>query len=152
MKAAFAVSSSTSAPSTPTRFIFGTGSDSFVVEGASLSNLSLTSAQTVFAPSQIEGFKKGIDHLSLDAVTATLTPGVQTYVGSATTLTQALSNVSSHVAAGSGAVFEFGGDTYVYQQDAVVGLNTGDGLIRLVGVTGLSTASGGGVGDIHVRG
>ena len=49
-------------------------------------------------------------------------------------------------------MFEFGGDTYVYQQDATVGLNTGDGLIRLVGVTGLTTASGSGVGDIHVHG
>ena len=134
------------------RLIVGLGADTLVVTGPTLANLLVTSAQTVPAPAEIDGYKKGVDHLVLDAVTTTLTTGVQTYVGSATTLTQALTNVSSHVAANTGAVFEFGGDTYVYQQDATVGVNTGDGLIRLVGVTGLSTASGSGVGDIHVHG
>ena len=73
------------------------------VVGAGFANLSVTASQSVFTPSQIEGFKKGVDHLVLDAVTATLTPGVQAFVGSATTLTQALVNVSSHVAANTGA-------------------------------------------------
>ena len=72
----------------------------------------------------------------LDAVTTTLTTAAQAYVGFATTLAQELLNVSSHVAANTGAVFEFGGDTYVYEQDVTVGVNTGDGLIRLVGVRG----------------
>ncbi len=134
------------------RFVLGAAADTLVVTGPTLANLGVTAGQTVFSPPEIDGFKKGVDHLVLDAVTVTLTPGVQAYVGAATTLTQALINVSAHVAAGAGAVFEFGGDTYVYQQDATVGVNAGDGLIRLVGVTGLTTASGSGVGDIHVHG
>ena len=138
--------------SVPSTFVFGLGTDTLNVVGPTLANLSTTSDQTVFKPSEIDGFKKGVDHLVLDAVTTTLTPSVQGFVGTATTLTQALVNVSSHVAATTGAVFEFGGDTYVYQQDAIVGLNTGDGLIRLVGVTGLTTAAGSAVGDIHVHG
>ena len=148
----FASAATYSSPVLPTKFVFSTGADAFTVAGTSLANLFVTSAQAVYTPTEIDGFKKGVDHLVLDVVTTTLTPGVQAFVGTATTLTQALVNVSSHVAANTGAVFEFGGDTYVYQQDATVGLNTGDGLIRLVGVTGLTTASGSGVGDIHVHG
>ena len=40
------------------------------------------------------------------------------------------------VANGTG-VFEYNGDTYIYHQDATVGVNTGDGLIKLTGVVGL---------------
>ena len=77
-------------------------------------------------------------------------------VATGATLTEALVKVSAATAAGSTAIFEYGGDTYVYQQDSVVGVNVigtgqgvGDGLIRLVGVTGLSTATGAAAGDIH---
>ena len=153
----YASASLYAAPILPQDFVFGSGTDTLAVvgsvaSGGALANLYVTSSQTVFTPSEIDGFKKGVDHLVLDAVTTTLTAGVQAYVGSATTLTEALINISPHVAANTGAVFGFGGDTYVYEQDATVGVNTGDGLIRLVGVTGLSTAFGSGVGDIHVHG
>jgi hypothetical protein len=110
----------------------------------------------VAAPPEISGFQKGVDHLVLDAVSHLMTSDVQQYAAGATSLTQALIQVSAHVAADSVAVFSYGGDTYVYQQDAVVGVNVagtgggnGDGLIKLVGVTGLTTATGAAVGDIH---
>jgi hypothetical protein len=94
----------------------------------------------------VTDFQKGVDQLDLGA----LMPNVaKVATGAGTTLEQVLINVSAGVAANSAAVFEFGGDTYVYRQDATVGVNTGDGLIKLVGVTGLTLATGAATGDIH---
>ncbi|MEO6377892.1 MAG: hypothetical protein ABIO37_07700 [Caulobacteraceae bacterium] len=135
------------------KFVFGTGVDNFVLTG--LYNLGIT-GQTVNAPQEIVGFKKGIDHIVLDAVAHAMTGGVQQYADGQTSLTAALVQVSAHVAANTAAVFAYAGDSYLYLQDSVVGVNAngtgggaGDGLIKLVGVTGLTTATGAAVGDIH---
>ena len=113
-----------------------------------LTNLAITGA-TATAYAVVTDFAKGVDQVDLGAATPTLTPGLTAFVGSATTLEQALINISSHVAAGGTGVFEYAGSTWIYHQNATVGVDTGDGLIKLVGVTGLSTATGGAVGDIH---
>ena len=64
-------------------------------------------------------------------------------------------DVSAHTAANTAAIFTWNGDTYVYSQDGLVGVNMsggsnfGDGLIKLVGVTGLTVGTGAGSYDIH---
>ncbi len=94
----------------------------------------------------ITDFAKGVDKVDLGVEIAALNTVSS---GAATTFEQALINASSAVAANSTGVFEHGGDTYIYRQDATVGVNTGDGLIKLVGVTGLTLATGAATGDIH---
>ncbi|MBO9543344.1 bluetail domain-containing putative surface protein [Caulobacter sp.] len=123
--------------------------------GAGLSNLYLFNAVTLSAPPQIVGFQKGVDHLVLDTQIHAITADVQTYADGKATLQDALIAVSAHVAANTGAVFTWGGDTYVYAQDTRAGVNSavdgnlGDGLIKLTGVTGLTVGTGAGSYDIH---
>lgn len=97
--------------------------------------------------STITDFAKGVDHVNLGVEIPSVITGLS--AGSATTLEQALINVSGQVAANATGVFEYNGDTYIYHQDATVAVNAGDGLIRLVGVTGLSVGTGASVADIH---
>ncbi len=110
------------------------------------SNLSIDGGK-VATLSTITDFAKGVDRVDLGSVIPTVTTGLS--AGSATTLEQALINISGGVAANGTGIFEFGGDTYIYHQDATVGVNSGDGLIRLVGVTGLAVGTGATVADIH---
>ncbi len=132
-------------------FTLGGGADTVSIyqDGFSpprFANLMIENGQaTMFAT--ITDFAKGVDHINLGTVIPAVVTGLS--AGTATTLEQALINVSSQVAANATAVFEYGGDTFVYHQDATVGVNTGDGLIRLVGVTGLSVGTGAASVDIH---
>lgn len=151
------------------RFYLGAGADTVsaigtMIQGpiagnassaASLANLYIRNNTTVGGPPEIIGFQKGVDHLVLDALTHAITANVQTYADGKASLTDALIAVSAHVAVNTAAVFTWNGDTYVYAQDATVGvnmgaaINTGDGLIKLVGVTGLTVGTGAGSYDIH---
>ncbi|MET3665278.1 hypothetical protein [Caulobacter sp. 1776] len=126
-----------------------------VFAATSLANLHIQNNLTVDTPPEIIGFQKGVDHLVLDALEHAVTANVQTYADGKTSLTDAVIAVSAHVAANTVAVFTWNGDTYVYAQDGTVGVNmgpsvnTGDGLIKLVGVTGLTVGTGAGSYDIH---
>jgi len=129
-------------------FVFGSGSDTVQVGGAAFSNLSITNG-AVNPPTEFIGFKVGIDHLDLSGISNASAGDVQSYVQGAQTLTNALIQVSAHTPAHSTAVFTYGGDTYVYQQDEVIGVDqfvplqmTGDGLIKLTGVTGVTIGHG----------
>ena len=132
-------------------FTLGAGSDVFKlyangVSAPRFSNLSVADNKvTTFAT--LTDFEKGVDHVDLGSVIPAVTTGVS--AGSAATLEQALINASSQVSANGTGVFEWNGDTYIYHQDATVGVNTGDGLIRLVGVTGLTVGTGASNADIH---
>ena len=132
-------------------FTLGAGSDVFKlyengVSAPRFSNLSVANNKvTTFAT--LTDFEKGVDHVDLGTVIPAVTTGIS--AGSATTLEQALINASSQVSANGTGVFEWNGDTYIYHQDATVGVNTGDGLIRLVGVTGLTVGTGASSVDIH---
>jgi hypothetical protein len=95
----------------------------------------------------ITDFVKSVDTVNLGAVVPALVTNLTP--GAATTVEQALANVSLQLAANGTAVFSYNGDTYIYHQDATVGLNTGDGLIKLVGVTNVSTGAGAAVADVH---
>ena len=97
----------------------------------------------------ITDFARGIDHIDLGSVIPAMAVGLNAFVGTATSLEQALINVSSHVASNGTGLFDYAGDSYIYHQDATVGVNTGDGLIKLAGVTALSVVTGNAVGDIH---
>ncbi|HYD44493.1 MAG TPA: hypothetical protein VEA79_04415, partial [Phenylobacterium sp.] len=130
----------------------GDGADTFSlyddgIAATGFSNLRVE-GQSVASYAKITDFTKGEDHVVLgdqvDALTA-----LTTFVGEAATLEAALVNVSSRLAANDTGVFEYKGSTYIYHQDATVGVNTGDGLIQLVGVTGLTTGTGAGPFDIH---
>jgi hypothetical protein len=121
-----------------------------------LANLHIKDGAILSAPPEIIGFQKGVDHFVLDAQIHSLTANVQQYADGKTTLQDALIAVSAHVAVNTGAVFTWNGDTYIYNQDNIVGvtMNTleaggGDGLIKLVGVTGLTVGTGAGSYDIH---
>ena len=134
-------------------FTLGAGADTFKLlpyttgNNATWSNLHVTGA-TIDAYATITDFAKGVDHIDL-GTSYPLTSGLNAFVGGATTLEQAMTNVSPHLAANATGVFDLGGDTYLSHPNATVGVDTGDGLIRLVGVTGLSIATGSATGDIH---
>lgn len=132
-------------------FTLGGGSDTFKlyqdgIASPRFSNLSIENGK-VTAYATITDFAKGVDHIDLTTAIPTVVTGLA--VGSATTLEQALINVSTLVAPNATGVFEYNGDTYIYHQDATVGANSGDGLIRLVGVTGLTVGTGAASVDIH---
>lgn len=121
----------------------------------SLNNLHIYNGVTLNGPPEIIGFQKGVDHLVLDTLAHAITANVQTYADGKTSLQDALVAVSAHVTANTVAVFTWNGDTYVYAQDGTVGVNmgldavSGDGLIKLTGVTGLTVGTGAGSYDIH---
>ena len=132
-------------------FTLGGGSDTFKLYqdgfvSPGFSNLGVENDKvTTFAT--VTDFAKGVDHVDLGAAIPAVVAGLS--AGSATTLEQALINVSSQVSPNATAIFEYKNDTYIYHQDATVGVNAGDGLIRLVGVTGLSVGTGSANVDIH---
>lgn len=132
-------------------FTLGAGSDTFKLyqdgfASPGFSNLGVENNK-VTTYSTITDFAKGVDHVDLGAAIPSVVTGLN--VGSATTLEQALINISGQVVANATGVFEYNGDTYIYHQDATVAVNAGDGLIRLVGVTGLSIGTGSTSVDIH---
>ena len=150
------------------KFYLGAGVDTVSLTGSvvsspngnvfgvtSLNNLHVLNNATLTGPPEIIGFQKGVDHLVLDALGHAVTANVQTYADGKTSLQDALIAVSAHVAVNTVAVFTWNGDTYVYAQDGTVGVNmgadlaSGDGLIKLTGVTGLTVGTGAGSYDIH---
>jgi len=132
-------------------YTLGGGSDTFKIyqDGFAtpgFSNLGVADGKvTTFAT--ITDFAKGVDHIDLGVAIPSVVTGVS--VGSADTLEQALINASTLTPVNATSVFEYKGDTYIYHQDGTVGVNSGDGLIRLVGVTGLSVGTGSASVDIH---
>jgi hypothetical protein len=132
-------------------YTLGGGSDVFKLyqdgfAAPRFSNLTVDGGKvTTYAT--VTDFAKGVDHVNLGGEIPAVVTGLS--VGSATTLEQALINVSGQVAANATAVFEYNGDTYIYHQDATVAVNSGDGLVRLVGVTGLTVGTGAPSVDIH---
>ena len=132
-------------------YTLGGGADVFAIyrdgsSAPSFSNLLITDSK-LSSMATITDFAKGVDKIDLTSAITAVSAGVS--AGTATTLEQALINASASIAANGTGVFEYNGDTYIYHQDATVGVNTGDGLIRLVGVTGLTVGTGAANVDIH---
>jgi hypothetical protein len=105
-----------------------------------MANLYLNSDGSIATYATVVDFAKGADVFNFSG------GGVPSsvIVENQSSLAAALADVSSTTPAGKFAVFEYAGDTYVYQQDSTASVNTGDGLVKLAGVTGLTIGQ-----DLH---
>lgn len=120
------------------RITTGAGYDT--VDIGSFAPLRLSGGEPVSA-AWIDDFQKGQDLLIFPAVVG---PGVKASLALVpeATLGQALAAYSAITGADQNTVFEWGGDTYIYHQNAHAGVDAGDGLVRLAGVTGLAVGNG----------
>jgi len=126
------------------RIITGSGYDQ--IDIGSFAGLHLANGKVVDIAT-IEDFQKGFDLLSFAGVVG---PGdkKQLYFITTATFDEVLTAYAGQTAANSNTVFEFNGDTYVFHQNGVTGLDAGDGLIKLVGATGLSVGKANQAADI----
>lgn len=126
------------------RITTGDGYDS--VDVGSFAGLHMTGGK-VSDIAVIEDFQKGRDLLSFAGVVG---PGEKKQLFFITTATfdEALTAYAGMTAANCNTVFEWNGDTYVFHQNGVAGLDAGDGLIKLAGVTSLSVGRANGAEDI----
>ena len=126
------------------RVITGAGYDN--VDIGSFAAMHLSGGKATDIP-VIEDFQKGFDLLSFAGAVG---PGdkKQLYFITTATFDDALTAYSGITAANSNTVFEWNGDTYVYHQNGVAGLDAGDGLIKLAGVTGLTVGTSAQAADI----
>lgn len=95
----------------------------------------------------VDDFQKGFDLVRFIGIVG---PGEkkQLYFITTATFDDALTAYAGLTAANSNTVFEWGNDTYVFHQNGSPGVDAGDGLIKLAGVTGLTVGTGAGLGDI----
>lgn len=126
------------------RIATGSGWDSIGV--GAFAPLRLEAGEPVQIP-QIDDFEKGRDVLLFPSAVGA---AVKLSLGIPPTasLGEALAAYAGWLPARLNGVFEWKGDTYIFHQNDVVGLDAGDGLIRLVGVTGLAIGDAEGSGDI----
>lgn len=126
------------------RVITGAGYDNVDIGSFAAMHLSGGKATDIAV---IEDFQKGFDLLSFAGSAG---PGdkKQLYFITTATFDDALTAYSGITAANSNTVFEWNGDTYVYHQNGVAGLDAGDGLIKLAGVTGLTVGKSAQAADI----
>jgi hypothetical protein len=128
--------------------VTGAGHDSIGVNG--FAPIDITGPNLV-PTAVVADFEKGLDTL---AFAAALGAGDGTVVASITLLPMAslkemTQAVAGAVRPGQNGVFEWNGSTYVFHQTGERSLDAGDGLIELVGATGLTVANGAQVGDLH---
>lgn len=118
------------------RLITGEGYDN--IDIGSFASLHLSNGK-VTDIAVIEDFQKGFDMLTFAGAAG---PGEkkQLYFVATATFDDALTAYASATAANSNTVFEWNGDTYVFHQNGLLGLDAGDGLIKLAGVTGLKVS------------
>ncbi|MET3666535.1 bluetail domain-containing putative surface protein [Caulobacter sp. 1776] len=126
------------------RVITGAGHDD--VDIGSFAGLHLTNGKATDI-AVIEDFQKGFDLLSFAGVAG---PGEkkQIFFIATATFDDALTAYAGLTAANSNTVFEWGNDTYIFHNNATAGLDAGDGLIKLAGVTGLTVGKATEVADI----
>lgn len=117
----------------------GAGNDTLVID--TLANLSGTNAAAI-AESMITvaDFTAAQDVLDVSnlGTRETLVNTELANVAAAADFTAALALVASYTGASSYAVFNYGGDAYIFANDTTAGFGAGDGLVKL---TGVSTAS-----------
>ena len=126
------------------RIITGAGYDN--VDIGSFAGLHLANGK-VTDVAVIEDFQKGFDLLSFAGAVGA-GEKKQLYFIATATFDDALTAYAGLTAANSNTVFEWNGDTYVFHQNATAGLDAGDGLIKLAGVTGLAVGKANQVADI----
>ncbi|MDC0999478.1 hypothetical protein OAS66_09340, partial [Alphaproteobacteria bacterium] len=135
----------------------GAGADDFVFTAAT-NTTGGAPAAGVFE--RITDFNNGADEidysvtLTIEAAAATAvaqtaqinTEGFATFAAADDTFAEKLVAVENGIAVGTAAageyaIFTHGSDTYIFVGDVVDGVGTGDGLIQLTGVTGLSNST-----------
>lgn len=134
----------------------GDGNDTLAVKA--LGNLNgtfttgdatqIAAANTAIAADlvKVTDFNASNDVLNMSAITGTtfqaLNNAQVANVAAAATLAEAVTSVASAVGAAHATSFAFGGNTYVFVNDAAAAVGNGDGLIELTGFTGqLSSAN-----------
>lgn len=130
-------------PATTTTNTFST------VQGYTAVSSSSTAAQVTAADTALKAglvtvtdFNVGADTLALGSLTtATLTNAQVGSVASATSLSQAVQTAAGFLGSAKAVAFQFGSDTYVYVDNGTAGVNNGDGLIQLSGVTATQLTS-----------
>lgn len=137
-----------------TSITLGAGNDTLNVAG--LANLNgtfttgtaaqITAANTAIAADlvKVTDFSGSNDVLNLSAIKATFQALDNTQAGnvtSAATLAEAVAAAASTVGVNHATSFAFGGNTYVYVNDATAAVSSGDGLIELTGFSGQLTSA-----------
>jgi len=138
----------------------GAGADTFTQATGDFT--AATAAALAAAADSITDFARGSDLIDWSTditfvadATATAgnaavnAEGIASFAAADDTLAERITAVEASIngTAGQSAIFEFGGSTYVFLSDGDAGVDAGDGLIKLVGVTGLtdSTITGGSI-------
>lgn len=139
-----------------TSITLGDGNDTLVVN--TLANLNgtfttgnatqITAANAAISADlvKVTDFSASNDVLNMAGITGTTFQALNNTqagnVTSAATLAEAVAAASTAVGVSHATSFAFGGNTYVYVNDANAGVTSGDGLIELTGFTGqLSSAN-----------
>ena len=124
----------------------GAGSDTVILQGAAvattLTNLSFNADNTVKTLATVD-FTKGSDKIdlkiaSLAADVVVLDAAQLQTVRSAGTLEAALATTATAIGTSKFALFDWAGDSYIYHNDGDAAVDPGDGLVKLVGATGLT--------------
>lgn len=114
----------------------GAGSDTLNILG--LTNLSGSSAAAIAADMvTVTDFVAASDVLNVSALgpREVLVNTELANISAATDFAAALALVASYTATGSYAVFNFGSDAYIFNNDATAALGAGDGLVKVVGLS-----------------
>lgn len=114
----------------------GAGKDTLVIAFGALANIPVSAtASTIQAKIvTVTDFNTSEDTLNLAGLGVALTSGQLATVAAASDLLAATKLVEGIVGGMGRGVFNFGGDAYIFVSDALSGLNSTDGLIKLTGV------------------
>jgi Ca2+-binding RTX toxin-like protein len=135
----------------------GAGADTFTQATGDFT--AATAATLAAAADSITDFASGADLIDWSAnitivadATATAgdaavnAEGIASFAAADDTLAERITAVEASIsgaggADGEAAIFTFGNDTYVFISEGTAGVGAGDGLIKLVGVTGLKDST-----------
>jgi len=124
------------AAGTAVTITMGAGSDTLNITG--LTNMSGASATAIAADMvTVTDFVAASDVLNVSALgpREVLVNTELANISAATDFAAALALVASYTATGSYAVFNFGSDAYIFNNDATAALGAGDGLVKVVGLS-----------------
>jgi hypothetical protein len=130
-----------------TTVTFGTGHDAYNALGGVIDDINVapTAANFTKGFATITDFSPTLDALSIGAIhVETLTNPQEAAIAAKTTLLAAFQQAATDIAAAGDAVaFQYGSNTYVYQDNTLHTFAAGDGVIQLTGiaVTALNAAN-----------
>lgn len=116
----------------------GSGADTLNLSATTLTNVDIDADLKVATLATITDFQAGQDKI---AITGTYDAFTGNLVGQAT-LEAALAVVEAATTATNYTLFQFDGSSYIFRADGDAGLDDGDGLVKISGVTGLTYDAG----------